>query len=600
MKRFIILFFLSALCSQKINAQHTCFNLSNSYNSGLNPFFITASKLNSDNRMDLVVANSSSNNISVFLNTGNGIFLSAVNYNVGNTPRSIAVGDLDGDLDLDLAVANQDSDNLSILLNSGNGTFTPDTLYQAGDNVFSVNFGDLDSDTDLDLIAANLMDNTVSVFLNNGNGIFTFSNNYTTNDHPQFVSIGDLDSDNDLDLAVSIQSINKVSILLNNGNGTFALAVDYSTGSNPFGIAMGDLDSDDDLDLAIANTVSGNVSVLLNNANGIFSSPVNYNIGAGSFSVAVKDLDTDGDLDIVATSQQDSIAVRLNNGNASFLSIMKYPVAALSAPQSLVLEDFDNDNDFDIAVANFNNNEVVLITNTKVNFRNDTAYCKGTLFKDTLYVKNSNSIYSWSDGSSSPTLVVDSVGIFSVQVIDTTNGCIASDTIEIVENANPVVSAGSDSSICKDSTLLISATGAQTYLWDNGLGAGATQMVSPSDTTSYIVTGIDTNGCQSYDTVVINIINCSHAGFASLKKMQILPYPNPTNKKLYFSIPSQVEKLQLEILDILGKSVKTYDFFNSTDGINEKNIDVSTLKNGLYLCKFSYGNKQVTWKFMKK
>jgi streptogramin lyase len=80
---------------------------------------------NGDGKLDLVVANDGSNNVSILLGNGDGTFRAAVNYGVGSgsAPTSVAVGDFNGDGKLDLAVANELSNNVSILLGNGNGTF---------------------------------------------------------------------------------------------------------------------------------------------------------------------------------------------------------------------------------------------------------------------------------------------------------------------------------------------------------------------------------------------------------------------------------------------------------------------------------------------
>ena len=79
------------------------------------------------------------------------------------------------------------------------------------------------------------------------------------------------------------------------------------------------------------------------------------------------------------------------------------------------------------------------------------------------------------------------------------------ETISITVNPLPSVDAGSDVEICDGFSTPISATGAVTYDWDNGLGAGAGQTVSPAVTTTYTVTGMDGNGCTNTDMVMVTV-----------------------------------------------------------------------------------------------
>jgi len=69
-----------------------------------------------DGKLDLVTANSGSNNVTVFVGSGYGTF-AAQSYAVGDTPPSVALGDVNGDGKTDLVTANFGSDNVTVLLN---------------------------------------------------------------------------------------------------------------------------------------------------------------------------------------------------------------------------------------------------------------------------------------------------------------------------------------------------------------------------------------------------------------------------------------------------------------------------------------------------
>ena len=72
------------------------------------------------------------------------------------------------------------------------------------------------------------------------------------------------------------------------------------------------------------------------------------------------------------------------------------------------------------------------------------------------------------------------------------------------------VDAGADDIICDDESTTLTATtnggtAPYTYIWNNGLGAGATQTVAPNSTTLYSVTVTDANGCTSTDEVLVTV-----------------------------------------------------------------------------------------------
>src|SRR6266536_399404 len=76
------------------------------FNSGINPLFVSVGDFNVDGKPDLAVANSGSTNVSVLLGNGNGTFQAAVNYSAGASPSCVAIGDFNRDGKPDLIVAN--------------------------------------------------------------------------------------------------------------------------------------------------------------------------------------------------------------------------------------------------------------------------------------------------------------------------------------------------------------------------------------------------------------------------------------------------------------------------------------------------------------
>lgn len=67
----------------------------------------------------------------------------------------------------------------------------------------------------------------------------------------------------------------------------------------------------------------------------------------------------------------------------------------------------------------------------------------------------------------------------------------------------PVVLAGANQSVCAGSDVTLSASGALTYVWNNGVVDN--QEFTPTVTNSYIVEGTDLNGCTGTDTVVVTV-----------------------------------------------------------------------------------------------
>lgn len=121
--------------------------------------------------MDLIVASSTINQIAVLLGNGNGTFQPSAFYTVGssiNIPSSIASGDFNHDGDLDIAVANSADNTVSIFLGNGSGSLIQSgPPINVGRNPESVRSGDFNDDGHSDLAVANFKDGTVTTLLNN-------------------------------------------------------------------------------------------------------------------------------------------------------------------------------------------------------------------------------------------------------------------------------------------------------------------------------------------------------------------------------------------------------------------------------------------------
>jgi hypothetical protein len=93
------------------------------------PYTIIANDFNNDGHLDVAACTEyNSEGMSVLLGNGNGTFQPAHNYDGAYSPdlrneSGITAGDIDDDGDIDIMVGNTASNDVSIYLNKGNGTF---------------------------------------------------------------------------------------------------------------------------------------------------------------------------------------------------------------------------------------------------------------------------------------------------------------------------------------------------------------------------------------------------------------------------------------------------------------------------------------------
>src|SRR6266436_2069933 len=284
---------------------------STSFAVGNNPVALASSDFNNDNLPDLAVANQNDNSVSILVNQDSGNFVAATNspFKLASTetgPSAIATATFGNtfttssgvaSLAPDLVIANSTSNNVTILLGNGDGTFQEATgsPYTVGKNPSSVLVADFNGDGNSDFAVANKDDNTISIFKGDGKGGFTefpgspfaLTNTSTISEKGPIAMVtanfraatNKSNNSPEVDLAVVNQSTNNVSILLgfvdSNSNISFTEAPNspISVGQSPVAIAVGDLNSDTVPDLAVVNQTDNTVSVLLgsNNLDGTFA-----------------------------------------------------------------------------------------------------------------------------------------------------------------------------------------------------------------------------------------------------------------------------------------------------------------------------------------
>ena len=123
--------------------------------------------------------------------------------------------------------------------------------------------------------------------------------------------------------------------------------------------------------------------------------------------------------------------------------------------------------------------------------------------------------YTWSPNinindvsSANPEVTVSGTRTYTVTATDI-RGCESSAQVTINE-VDDHVTASSNVTICEGESTTLTATGVNNYTWNNtsslSSATGSVTIASPTNTTTYTVTGINSQGCQSTDQVTVTVI----------------------------------------------------------------------------------------------
>jgi hypothetical protein len=172
------------------------------------------------------------------------------------------------------------------------------------------------------------------------------------------------------------------------------------------------------------------------------------------------------------------------------------------------------------------------------------------------------------------------------------NGCKNSTTVSVMVNPLPIVLiSSSDSVICANETVTLTATGALTYAWNNG-SFQSDITATPSITSIYSVTGSDANGCKNTFSYTQHVDPCAGLEEFDSEQFFIKIYPNPNTG--YFNIQSNNE-IKLAIYNSIGQYIIACQL-NRFNNFSEK---ISGLSAGIYFINYhSSKNKNVVQKFI--
>jgi hypothetical protein len=154
---------------------------------------------------------------------------------------------------------------------------------------------------------------------------------------------------------------------------------------------------------------------------------------------------------------------------------------------------------------NFEDDSVIVTVNDipVASAGDDVLICFGNV---TTLTASGGTSYLWNTGETTATITVNPTEntLYTVEAFE--NNCSSIDQVQVIVNDLPETNAGNDIAIIEGDATTLTATNADSYVWSTG-ETTTSITVSPNTTTTYAVTGTNSNGCELMDQVVVTTMS---------------------------------------------------------------------------------------------
>jgi hypothetical protein len=228
-------------------------------------------------------------------------------------PRSVDTGDMDGDGDIDIVTGDSNADEITVFLNNGDGTVANGTPFEARNFPLSIHLADVNRDNALDVVylstadpsdPGDSADSRLSRMFGLGDGTFATTTRLrvATGAGPRHLALRDLDGDGDLDAVTAQPGADRINVHIATPAGSYSVGEELRAGLSPAETVTAEVSGDSLPDIISINS-SNSINVLVNRGSMRFQPAVEYTAGYGPVSGAVGDFNNDNKADMAVVNQ---------------------------------------------------------------------------------------------------------------------------------------------------------------------------------------------------------------------------------------------------------------------------------------------------------
>jgi hypothetical protein len=211
----------------------------------------------------------------------------------------------------------------------------------------------------------------------------------------------------------------------------------------------------------------------------------------------------------------------------------------------------------------------------------------------TLVASGGASNYTWLPGNSNGsvlTTVAGSATTYSVMAVN--QGCMYSSSVNVQVYPPYFVAINGPTLVCVNQSFTLQAIGVPNYTWmpGNFTGSSITGIAANNTPTTYIVVGLDNNGCSTTSTFAISGMVCD--GVETMSADKIYLHPSTIDDELYVE---NAEGFSYSLYELSGRVVDS-----GMIELKSSKIAVSSLISGVYLLILEKDLQFTKLKILKK
>jgi hypothetical protein len=444
------------------------------YTVGANPHALTSADFNGDGTLDLATVHYNSSSLSVFMGTSTGSFVINASYAIGANPNTVTTADFNGDGKSDLLTANWGSNSVSVLKGIGTGSFSPALNFGVNTNPNEAITGDFNGDGKTDIATANYGTNNASVLLNITPPIAECLNFDGVNDH--------IDISNSIALQIDTGTIEAWIKIPSTGSGTGLRGIIVK--ENAYGLFL----KDDVLCAYDWSTATTNTVGIFLNDNNWHHVALTFKSGIANGSQFYIDGIVTGTSFTYSTSNQTSLlTIGTNNANPHQL---KGTIDEVRIWNNALTQ---------CEINTYKNCEIINPkTGLVANYHFNQGFNSGMNTGETI-------LYDASSTANTGTLTGFALTTNTVSNWVSPGGVVSGYTVTLTPLL--VGATVTNSIICNGESIILSGTGANSYMWSGGITNGV--LFTPTITATYTVLGTNTlTGCANtaVNTITVNAL----------------------------------------------------------------------------------------------